>query len=1034
MKRSTKVLTACLIVFLMLFAVCFSFAFSHSNVTADAAWDGSVSISFASGSGTETSPYLIKTEGQLAYFLGKLEAGVTYNGLYIRLECDLDMTGNVWNYAHGYAFEGTFIGNGYTVTADCPLFDDIGVNGTLAGLNYTTSHVTLERALLCDVNMGTIESCVVRGVVGNTSEAGVICTTNSGTVSNCGAIGSASAAGGGDYDADAAMVPYNSGSVSYCFSALELSASAPGKYNTARKDVLALGTAAVNSYYNSDLCTVAKAGVAMSTTEMKSESFLAQLRTNSLDIIWTAGADGYPELTHCNVPSAYIQGYEGVESLVHSSSHKTFTLCATSSNVTLYYTTDGSDPRSSSARMSANPGKTVTVYGDGVLKAVCSSGGEYGSVCVLDITSLIGSGTEADPYKISTAKQLNAIHQYPDKYFVLTKDIILSDADFEAGGAIVGGWIPITEFSGTLNGAGYAISGLRGNQGGFAASNKGTITTLRFTEHRMFGTGTFGAIANYNYGTITRCYVKSAFTTSDLPASSGSSTEAGGIAGNSTSGTISYCRIEGVIVLKGAPRWSWYYAGGIVGQGDADNCVCEGEIVILGSEHADNGWIGGVCGYGYAYNCRSVVSIYNKGQTFDYNLYVAGVCAKGGAYYCVANAPVYTATATTYINQDPTIYTFGPGNTCYSLSSSQREDSYPELDFVDEWMMTANGPVPQGVMDKDGHCYAPNGVASSSCDENAVMHFVCLLCNQSAAQEAEPIGHSWSDWTEIVAHTCTRSGLERRTCATCSKQENRSVSASHSFGEWYVAKNATCKEAGRTERVCSVCSATETDAIASLPHLEEYHVALPPTCTEPGNDIYVTCSVCDYTTYVEIPALGHNLSEWNVTTPATCTEDGVETRACTAVNCTEAESRAIPALGHNLSEWNVTTPATCTEDGVETRACTAVNCTEAKSRAIPALGHAYSEWTMLVEPSSEDDGFKSKLCGGCGDEVIELVLFASGDADGDGMMTNTDITIALRAMSGWNDEHEVMRMDTNYDGVVTNRDIIGIIQKLSGWN
>ena len=46
-------------------------------------------------------------------------------------------------------------------------------------------------------------------------------------------------------------------------------------------------------------------------------------------------------------------------------------------------------------------------------------------------------------------------------------------------------------------------------------------------------------------------------------------------------------------------------------------------------------------------------------------------------------------------------------------------------------------------------------------------------------------------------------------------------------------------------------------------------------------------------------------------------------------------------------------------------------------------------------------------------------------------ITNSDITIAIRVMSGWTCDGEVMRVDTNYDGKITNRDIIALIRKLA---
>ena len=44
--------------------------------------------------------------------------------------------------------------------------------------------------------------------------------------------------------------------------------------------------------------------------------------------------------------------------------------------------------------------------------------------------------------------------------------------------------------------------------------------------------------------------------------------------------------------------------------------------------------------------------------------------------------------------------------------------------------------------------------------------------------------------------------------------------------------------------------------IAALGHDLVHHAGQPPTATEPGWNEYDTCSVCDYTTYTEIPATG----------------------------------------------------------------------------------------------------------------------------------------------------------------------------------
>ena len=62
-----------------------------------------------------------------------------------------------------------------------------------------------------------------------------------------------------------------------------------------------------------------------------------------------------------------------------------------------------------------------------------------------------GSGTAADPYKIVTGGQLLLIKNHADKNFVLAGNIDLDNKN----------WVPIPNFSGTLDGAGYTIKNLK---------------------------------------------------------------------------------------------------------------------------------------------------------------------------------------------------------------------------------------------------------------------------------------------------------------------------------------------------------------------------------------------------------------------------------------------------------------------------------------------------------------------------------------------------------------------------------------------
>ncbi len=99
-----------------------------------------------------------------------------------------------------------------------------------------------------------------------------------------------------------------------------------------------------------------------------------------------------------------------------------------------------------------------------------------------------GSGTEMDPYQISTFEQLDSVRFFPDSYFTQTADIDL--------GELTGtGWIPIgydqndtylrgerVSFSGVYDGGGYTISNLnihnRGKIIGLFYSLTGTVKNV----------------------------------------------------------------------------------------------------------------------------------------------------------------------------------------------------------------------------------------------------------------------------------------------------------------------------------------------------------------------------------------------------------------------------------------------------------------------------------------------------------------------------------------------------------------------------
>ncbi len=57
-----------------------------------------------------------------------------------------------------------------------------------------------------------------------------------------------------------------------------------------------------------------------------------------------------------------------------------------------------------------------------------------------------------------------------------------------------------------------------------------------------------------------------------------------------------------------------------------------------------------------------------------------------------------------------------------------------------------------------------------------------------------------------------------------------------------------------------------------------------------------------------------------------------------------------------------------------------------------------------------------------------------GDMDGDGKASNTDITLFVRVLSGWNESYIPRNADGDGDGKITNRDAVMLIRKHAGWD
>jgi hypothetical protein len=116
-----------------------------------------------------------------------------------------------------------------------------------------------------------------------------------------------------------------------------------------------------------------------------------------------------------------------------------------------------------------------------------------------------------------------------------------------------------------------------------------------------------------------------------------------------------------------------------------------------------------------------------------------------------------------------------------------------------------------------------------------------------------------------------------------------------------------------------ICHSCQAEVKKALGHDEVKHKGKAPTCTEGGWDEYVTCSRCNYTTYVPKAALGHDRVS-HAAKNATCTEIGWQ-EYVTCSRCDFTTYKEIKAKGHtNGAEATCTEAQTCTVCGAELNA------------------------------------------------------------------------------------------------------------------
>lgn len=232
-----------------------------------------------------------------------------------------------------------------------------------------------------------------------------------------------------------------------------------------------------------------------------------------------------------------------------------------------------------SASIKVDMGKDYDIY----LLAI-DEDGNAGKLSVINganpFTISSGDGSKAEPFVIYTKEQLAQISQIKGKFYRLGYDIELD-----------GNWTPISDFTGVLDGNGYAIRGLHvsgRNHAGLIANMTGTVKNL--TVYGDISAGKIaGIIAGENNGTIENC--------ATVGTVSVNTDYAGGICGKNY-GIVKNCLSSLYSVTSGS------FAGGISGGnfGTIETSLAASNVVV------SDMYAGGISGVNSGGTIRTCVS------------------------------------------------------------------------------------------------------------------------------------------------------------------------------------------------------------------------------------------------------------------------------------------------------------------------------------------------------------------------------------------------------------------------------------------
>lgn len=157
--------------------------------------------------------------------------------------------------------------------------------------------------------------------------------------------------------------------------------------------------------------------------------------------------------------------------------------------------------------------------------------------------------------------------------------------------------------------------------------------------------------------------------------------------------------------------------------------------------------------------------------------------------------------------------------------------------------------------DEHEHTWGSPVTTDATCTANGSIVKTCE-CGSTNTTVIPAFGHAYSKGE------CTRCGeIDASWKEETPKEEGPVISHTHIYGERKLVREATCMQGTMYISECTVsgCDAVQREILSDwLGHAFRIYPSKAETCEEIGWLEYGVCEYCGYSTYVELPALGHD--------------------------------------------------------------------------------------------------------------------------------------------------------------------------------